>query len=103
VFSTPTVYRESKGMPALEAMANAVPVVLPDHGSFPEMIADTGGGLLHRPLDAADLAEHLAELLCDPDRATQLGIIGQQAVHERYNAAEMARRTRELYGQLIPT
>src|SRR5205823_13522566 len=33
VFSTPTVYHESKGLPALEAMANAVPVVLPDHGS----------------------------------------------------------------------
>ena len=57
VFSMPTVYRESKGLPALEAMANAVPVVLPDHGSFTEMIADTGGGLLHRPHDPADLAD----------------------------------------------
>ena len=57
VFSMPTVYRESKGLPALEALANAVPVVLPDHGSFSEMVADTGGGLLHRPHDAADLAE----------------------------------------------
>ena len=66
VFSTPTVYRESKGLPALEAMANAVPVVLPDHGSFSEMIADTGGGLLCRPHDPADLAEKLAELLRDP-------------------------------------
>ena len=73
VFSVPTVYRESKGLPALEAMANAVPVVLPDHGSFSEMIADTGGGLLCRPHDAADLADKLAELLRDPIRATQLG------------------------------
>ena len=63
VFSVPTVYRESKGLPALEAMANAVPVVLPDHGSFSEMVADTGGGLLCRPHDAADLADKLAELL----------------------------------------
>ncbi len=101
VFSTPTVYRESKGMPALEAMANAVPVVLPEHGSFTEMIADTGGGVLHRPHDAADLAERLAEVLRDPDRATQLGIIGQRAVYERYNAAEMAQRTRSLYRELI--
>jgi glycosyltransferase involved in cell wall biosynthesis len=97
VFSVPTVYRESKGLPALEAMANAVPVVLPDHGSFSEMVADTGGGLLCQPHDPADLAEKLAELLRDPMRATQLGLAGQQAIQDRYHAAEMARQTRDLY------
>ena len=101
VLSVPTVYRESKGLPALEAMANAVPVVLPDHGGFSEMIADTGGGLLHRPHDPADLAERIAELLRDPTRATQLGLMGQQAIHHRYHAAEMARQTIELYRQLL--
>jgi glycosyltransferase involved in cell wall biosynthesis len=97
VFSTPTVYRESKGLPAIEAMANAVPVVLPDHGSFSELVADTGGGVLHRPLDARDIADRIAELLCDPLRAKQLGLAGQQAVHAYYNAPAMARQTRELY------
>jgi glycosyltransferase involved in cell wall biosynthesis len=101
VFSTPTVYRESKGLPALEAMANAVPVVLPDHGSFTEMIADTRGGILHRPLDAADLAEKLAELLRDSNRAKQLGRLGQQAIHNRYNATAMARQTLDLYRQIL--
>jgi glycosyltransferase involved in cell wall biosynthesis len=101
VFSTPTVYRESKGLPALEAMANAVPVVLPDHGSFSEMVADTGGGVLHRPHDPADLAEKLAELLRDPARATRLGLIGQQAIQDRYHADVMAERTGALYKQLI--
>jgi len=101
VFSVPTVYRESKGLPALEAMANAVPVVLPDHGSFSEMIADTGGGLLHRPHDPADLAEKLAELLRDPLRAAQLGLAGKQAIHDRYHAAGMAKQTVALYRQLL--
>lgn len=100
VFSTPTVYRESKGLPALEAMANAVPVVLPDHGGFAEMVADTGGGLLCRPDDPADLAEKLAELLRDPVRATTLGLTGQQAVYDHYHAAAMAQQTRELYRRL---
>jgi glycosyltransferase involved in cell wall biosynthesis len=95
------VYREAKGLPALEAMANAVPVVLPDHGSFSEMVADTGGGLLCRPHDAADLADKLAELLLDRPRAAQLGLAGQQAIHDRYHAAEMARQTASLYRQLI--
>jgi glycosyltransferase involved in cell wall biosynthesis len=101
IFSTPTVYRESKGLPALEAMANAVPVVLPDHGSFTEMIADTGGGLLHRPLDPADLAEKIAELLRDPARATQLGLNGQLAIYDRYHAPAMARQTVDLYQDIL--
>jgi glycosyltransferase involved in cell wall biosynthesis len=101
VFSTPTVYRESKGLPALEAMANAVPVVLPDHGSFTEMIADTGGGLLHHPVDPADLAEKIAELLRDPARATQLGLNGQLAIHDRYHAPAMARQTVDLYRRVL--
>lgn len=101
VFSTPTVYRESKGLPALEALANAVPVVLPNHGSFPEMIADTGGGLLCRPHDAHDLADKLAELLRDPVRATQLGLAGQQAIEDRYHAKTMAEKTLALYRELL--
>jgi glycosyltransferase involved in cell wall biosynthesis len=100
VFSTPTVYRESKGLPALEAMANAAPVVLPDHGSFSEMVADTGGGLLFRPHDVDDLAAQLAALLRDPIQATQLGLAGQQAIEDRYHAKAMAQRTIELYRQL---
>jgi glycosyltransferase involved in cell wall biosynthesis len=101
VFSVPTVYRESKGLPALEALANAVPVVLPDHGSFSEMVADTGGGLLCRPRDACDLADKLAELLGDPIRAAELGLAGQQAIEDRYHANAMARQTRELYRRLV--
>jgi glycosyltransferase involved in cell wall biosynthesis len=100
VFSTPTVYRESKGLPAIEAMANAVPVVLPDHGSFSELIADTGGGILHRPFDPVDLAAKLAMLLQDPNRAKQHGLAGHRAVHDRYHAEKMAQKTLDLYGRL---
>jgi glycosyltransferase involved in cell wall biosynthesis len=101
LLSVPTVYRESKGLPVLEALANAVPVVLPDHGSFSEMVADTGGGLLCRPHDPADLADKLTELLRDPARAAQLGLAGQQAIQDRYYAAAMARQTFDLYRRLV--
>ena len=53
--SVPTTYHESKGLSILEALANAVPVVLPAHGTFPELVADTGGGLSSTPGNAADL------------------------------------------------
>ena len=100
LLALPTVYRESKGLPVLEAWANAIPVVLPAHGAFPEMIAEAGGGLLHRPLDAADLAVRLRELLDAPTLAAELGRRGQEAVRDRYHAAAMARRTLELYRSL---
>lgn len=101
VFSVPVVHPEAKGLPVLEALANAVPVVLPAHGSFPEMVEDTGGGLLCQPLDARHLADCLAELLKDPARAAEMGQAGQAAIHERYRAEIMARQTRELYARLI--
>jgi glycosyltransferase involved in cell wall biosynthesis len=100
VMSVPTVYREAKGISPIEALANAVPVVLPAHGSFPELIADTGGGLLFQPLNPADLAEKLAQLLRDPQQAATLGLVGQQAVQDRYHARRMAEQTLDLYRRL---
>ena len=103
VFSTPTIYPESKGLPLLEALANAVPVVVPSHGTYPELIADTGGGLLCQPHDSSDLAAKLAELLHDRNRAQQLGQTGQLVVRQRYHAQTMAERTRALYANLLKT
>jgi len=101
LFSVPTVYPESKGLSLLEALAAGVPLVVPEHGMFPELLADTGGGLLCQPLDPTDLAAKLAELLLNPTRREQLGRMGQQAIHARYQAETMARATLALYRQLI--
>ena len=101
VFCVPAVYRESKGLPLLEAWANGVPAVVPNHGTYPELIADGGGGLLHRPADPADVADRLAELLGDPARAAELGRRGRRAVEDRYHAETMARETLELYRRLV--
>ncbi len=102
LFSVPTVYPESKGLSVMEALAAGVPIVEPAHGTFPELIADTGGGLLCQPLNPADLATKLAELLLDPTQAKQLGQAGQQAIHARYQARTMANTTMALYRQLVP-
>lgn len=101
VFALPTVYVESKGLPVLEAWANGVPVVLPDHGSFPEMVADTSAGVLHIPHDTHDLAGRLAELLENAELRAQLGQAGRSAVVQRYHAAQMADSTLSLYRTLV--
>jgi glycosyltransferase involved in cell wall biosynthesis len=100
VMSVPTISPESKGIYVLEAWANGVPVVLPDHGAFSELVADTGGGLLFRPGDVASLADGLRQLLLDRRRAADCGAAAQQVMHQRYTAQRMALQTVELYRSL---
>jgi glycosyltransferase involved in cell wall biosynthesis len=97
LLSVPTVYRESKGLFALEAWANGVPVVLPRHGSFPEMVEDTSGGLLFEPGSPSALAEALKQMIQNPTFAAECGSRAQQIVHQRYNDNTMAQRMVELY------
>jgi glycosyltransferase involved in cell wall biosynthesis len=87
-------------LPVLEAWANGVPVVVPAHGAFPEMIEDTGGGLLFAPHDVASLAEALRQLVQDPRLAAECGRRAQEAVHQRYHADLMAQRTIALYEEV---
>jgi glycosyltransferase involved in cell wall biosynthesis len=101
VFCLPTVYRESKGLSVFEAWANGVPAVLPAHGTFPEMIADTCGGILFEPGNPASLAAALRQMILDPDFAARCGSRAQQIVHQRYNAEVMAQRMMELYEELV--
>ncbi|MBL8828367.1 MAG: glycosyltransferase family 4 protein [Planctomycetaceae bacterium] len=101
VFSVPTEYRESKGLSILEALANGVPVVQPAHGSFVEMVTDSGGGLLYEPGNTAALVEQLRQLALNPAQAATLGKQGRAAVLHRYNDAEMARHTLDVYRRLV--
>ena len=97
VLVLPTVYREAKGLPALEAMANGVPAVLPDHGAFPEMLEMTGGGTLVPPGDVPALASAVEELAGDAARREQLGRSGIQGVRRHYTAQQMASDTLASY------
>ena len=101
VLSVPTVYREPKGLFMLEAMARGVPVVQPRHGSFPEMIEATGGGVLCEPDSPADLARALGELLADDDKRRRLGARGREAVSERFDETTMAHNTLAVYDSLL--
>lgn len=97
----PTVYRESKGISVLEAMANAVPVVLPNHGAFPEVIESTGGGVLYPADDPAALARALQQLLQNPAEAAEIGRRGKAAIEARYTARAMAETTLALYREVV--
>lgn len=101
VLSVPAPYREAKGLYVLEALAAGVPVVQPRHGSFPELVEDTGGGLLYDPGEAGGLARALERLVVERELRETLAARGRAAVHERYRDRVMAAAAWSLYEQLV--
>lgn len=99
VLSVPAVYRESKGFYVLEALAAGVPVVQPAHGSFPELVQATGGGLLYPPGDSTALAAALARLADDAALRQRLATQGRAAVRAQFTAERMAVAAWDLYLQ----
>ena len=101
VLSVPTTYHEPKGLYVLEAWANGIPVVQPRHGSFPELIESTLGGLLVSPDDPAALAAGLQQLLQDHDLRDSLGRAGAAALRARFTAETMAQETETLLNRYV--
>ena len=60
LFSVPARYPEAFGLYVVEAMAAGVPVVLPNDGSFPEIIEATQGGYLYDPKEDGGLIRALS-------------------------------------------
>lgn len=101
VLTMPALYREPKGLPVLEALANGVPAVVPRHGAFPELIEATGGGVLVEPGSAEALADGLAELLGDAARRREMGRRGREAVQARFTDRRVAEDLLAVYGRVL--
>ena len=100
VLSVPTPYREPKGLFVLEALAAGVPVVQPNHGSFPELIENTGGGVLSASDAPEDVAASIQSLIDDDDLRRKLGNQGRASVMEAYTAQHMAEKTMAVYRRM---
>lgn len=92
VLSVPATYGEAFGLYVLEALASGVPVVQPRHGAFPEILEQTGGGILCEPHDPVALASSLRQLLKNPEEAYRLGETGRKAVHDLFRIEEITKK-----------
>ena len=101
VLSVPATYQEPKGMFLFEAMANGVPVVQPRRGAFPEIVENTGGGLIVEPDDPEALADGILALWRDPDRSAALGAAGAEGVRRFYSVARMAEAAEQVFEALV--
>lgn len=85
----------------IEKMAAGLPVVATSVGGNVELVEENATGHLvpaHRP---ALLADRLAALLADPDRARTFGSRGRARVEAELTLSVMARKTGELYDAVL--
>jgi glycosyltransferase involved in cell wall biosynthesis len=101
IMCLPTSLEESKPLAVLEAWANGIPVVLPNHGAFSEMVEDTRGGLMYEANNPESLANALREMILAPEYASKFGRQAQEAVHDRYNSQLMAKQTAAWYERVL--
>jgi glycosyltransferase involved in cell wall biosynthesis len=85
----------------IEAMAASLPVVATAVGGNVELVVEGASGHLVPPHKTEVLAERLAGLLREPQRAKALGAAGRKRVQQELTLEEMTRRTGELYGSLL--
>jgi glycosyltransferase involved in cell wall biosynthesis len=103
LLSVPATYQEPKGIFLLEAMANGVPVVQPRRGAFPEVVENTGGGVIVDADSPAALADGFLELWRDPARAAALGRAGADGVRRHYTVGRMAECAEAVYQEVSGT
>jgi glycosyltransferase involved in cell wall biosynthesis len=79
----PSLAYETFGVVALEAFAQATPVIAREHGAVPELVHESGGGFTYRT--EGDLLEAMEALRQDPARRRELGERGYRGYVERWS------------------
>jgi len=88
--AVPSLVHETFGYVVLEAFAEKTPVVVRDLGALPELVAESGGGLVFRTGD--ELVEALGRIAGDADLRVRLGCDGYLARQGVWSEAEHLER-----------
>ena len=96
----PSLY-EGFGLPAAEAMACGTPVIATTGGALPEVVGDAG--MLVPPANAGALAAAVRQLLNDRQAQQRMSEVGKRRVREQFNWEQAARKTLEVYQEVIAT
>lgn len=101
VFAFPSVWEEPFGMPLVEAMASATPVIATRGGAFPEIVEAGRNGLLVDRSDAQALAGAILQLLSNPDQREAMGRAALQRASTVFSWDRIAEDLLEKYERLF--
>ncbi|HUR50396.1 MAG TPA: glycosyltransferase family 4 protein [Acidimicrobiales bacterium] len=97
----PSLY-EGFSLPAVEAMACAVPLVATTGGALPEVVGRDGeAALMVPPNDPSALAAAMGRVLSDAELRARLGAAGRQRVLTRFTWQATAKATAAHYEDLL--
>lgn len=87
---------EAFGYYAIEAMASGVPVVLPEHGAFPEFVNEEAGGCLFSSSEPKMIAETWAGILSSDKKLKELSSRARVVATEMFNESIVADKLMEI-------
>lgn len=96
----PSLFGEGLPMVLLEAMSAGLPIVATRVEGVPEAIRDGQEGLLAAAGDPLDLADRLAELARDRERASALGAAARRRHREQFSESAMCAAVAQVYQTL---
>lgn len=100
IFSLPS-WQEGFGVAYIEAMSQGKPVIGVQGEGIYDVVENGLNGLLVKPQDVDSVIKALDTLLSDPALAKSLGEAGRKTVLEGYTWEQNARKTVEVYKQLL--
>lgn len=101
LLTVPVLKGEAFGIYQLESLACGVPLVQPALGAFPEIINQTGGGIIYSPNNTETIVEKWAEALSDPDRLEEMGKAGEKKVREDFAVDTLSLKVLGIYKNLV--
>lgn len=94
---------EGLGVSLLQAAACGIPIVAGRAGGIPEIVRHGENGYLVEPGSTTELAEAIADLLGNPERAQRFGAQGKRIVRREFSIDRMVEGNLEVYNNLIMT
>ncbi len=92
---------EGFGVAIVEAMACEIPVIVTDVDGFKEVVDKGKAGIMVPRKDYKKMAEEIYNLIKNPERHKEIGLIQRKQVVENYNWLENVRKMENIYQKLI--
>ena len=101
IYVSPSLWEEPMGIGILEAMASGLAVVCSGTGGSGELFEDGESGLVFKSQDTRDLAEKLALILRNPQRASDMGLKGLSRCRQQYRFSDTIATLQRCFYKLL--